>query len=56
MKSLQVDSIDIQLQRKAIKNLYIRVTPPVGQVTVSVPKRLSERAVMQFINERLPWI
>lgn len=56
MKHLRLDSIDIQLYRKAIKNLYIKVSPPVGQVTVSVPKRLSERAVLQFINERLPWI
>ena len=56
MEIIQVDSIDIHLQRKAIKNLYIRVKPPVGQVTVSIPKRLSDKAVMQFITERLPWI
>lgn len=56
MEIIQVESIDIQLHRKAIKNLYIRVKPPVGQVTVSIPKRLSDRVVMQFITERLPWI
>lgn len=56
MEIIQVDSIDIQLQRKSIKNLYIRVKPPVGQVTVSVPKRLSDKAVLQFVSERLPWI
>ena len=56
MKLIQIDSIDIQLQRKAIKNLYIRVTPPVGQVSVSIPQRLSDKVVMQFITERLPWI
>lgn len=56
MEIIQVDSIDIHLQRKAIKNLYIRVKPPVGQVTVSIPKRLSDKVVMQFISERLPWI
>ena len=56
MKSIQVDSIDIELHRKAIKNLYIRIKPPLGQVTVSVPKRLSDKALMQFITERLPWI
>ena len=56
MEIIQVDSIDIQLHRKAIKNLYIRVKPPIGQVTVSVPKRISDKAVLQFITERLPWI
>lgn len=56
MKSIKVDSIDIQLHRKVIKNLYIRVMPPSGQVTVSIPKRLSEQVVMEFITERLPWI
>ena len=56
METIQVDSIDIHLYRKTIKNLYIRVNPPNGQVTVSVPKRLSDKGVQQFITERLPWI
>ena len=56
MEIIQVDSINIHLQRKAIKNLYIRIKPPVGQVTVSIPKRLNDKALMQFITERLPWI
>lgn len=56
MKNIQIDAIDINLNRKAIKNLYIRIKPPAGQVVVSVPMHLSDKQVMQFINERLDWI
>ncbi|MDO5667484.1 MAG: SprT family zinc-dependent metalloprotease [Alcaligenaceae bacterium] len=56
MKIMQLDGIVIVLQRKAIKNLYIRVLPPTGQVTVSIPKQLSEQTVMEFITAKLPWI
>lgn len=56
MKNIRLDTLEIRLQRKAIKNLYIRVTPPSGQVTVSIPMRLSEQTVRQFIIEKLPWI
>ncbi|WP_432786806.1 hypothetical protein AAEX37_00866 [Oligella sp. MSHR50489EDL] len=56
MKTIQIDSIDIQIHQKAIKNLYIRVLPPAGQVVVSLPKRMSEQMAMEFIIQRLPWI
>lgn len=51
-----VDSQPILLQRKSIRNLYIRVKPPLGHVTVSAPYQASDEYVMQFIHDRWPWV
>lgn len=53
---LDIDSVCVQLQRKAIKNLYIRVLPPDGQVQISAPLRMSETTIRSVVIERLPWI
>ena len=53
---LDIHSVCVQLQRKAIKNLYIRVLPPDGQVNISAPLRMSETTIRSVVIERLPWI
>ena len=52
MKIIRIDSIPIKLHFKAIKNLYIRVLPPAGEVVVSVPQRMGEELALAFINQR----
>ena len=53
---LHIDSVCVQLQRKAIKNLYIHVLAPNGQIQVSAPLRMSETTIRSVVIERLPWI
>ncbi|MDO5425218.1 MAG: SprT family zinc-dependent metalloprotease [Eubacteriales bacterium] len=43
------------LERKSIKNMYIRVRPD-GTVHVSAPKRMSLRRIEQALNEKQDWI
>lgn len=53
---LQIDGIQIDLQRKAVKNINFRIRPPDGRVSVSAPVRMSESAVVAAIHSRLDWI
>jgi predicted metal-dependent hydrolase len=53
---MQVGSLDIALQRKAIKNLHIKVIPPEGLIQVSAPENLSDTAIRIAIVQRIPWI
>ena len=46
----------LQIQRKNIKNLYIRVVPPDGRVQISAPKRMPGHLIREAIEKRLPWI
>ena len=48
-------SIPYTITRKKIKNLYLRVHPD-GTVTVSAPKRLSDKAIRDFVNSKSDWI
>lgn len=45
----------LTITRKKIKNMYLRVHPD-GTVTVSAPKRLSDKAIREFVNSKADWI
>lgn len=46
----------VELQRKRVKNVNLRVYPQEGRVVVSCPKRLPRRAVVRFLNQKQSWI
>ncbi len=54
--SLMVSGISIEVSRKRIKNLYVRVNRNTGLVRVSCPYMISDYALEQFILSRLKWI
>ncbi|MEX2409867.1 MAG: SprT family zinc-dependent metalloprotease [Candidatus Paceibacterota bacterium] len=46
----------IDVLRKNVKNLNLRVYPAERRVRISVPRRLPEKALIRFLEEKLPWI
>jgi hypothetical protein len=48
--------VDIQVTRKDIRTLRLRVHAPDGRVTLSAPAALAPEAVEAFARERLAWI
>lgn len=55
-KQIEIDGVFLQLQRKAIKSIYIKVLPSGGQVLVSAPFKISEASIRIAILERIAWI
>ncbi len=53
---LTIGSLDIQLQRKAIKHLHISVMPPDGRIRVAAPELMTETAIRMAVIHRIPWI
>lgn len=53
---LTISDINIEIIRKNIKNIHLRVTTPNGEVVVSAPKRVSERIIADFVSSKLDWI
>lgn len=51
-----VGGIDIQVTKKKIKNMYIRVLPPEGAVLITVPENTSDDALRMFAVSRIAWI
>ncbi|CAM3392973.1 Zinc metalloprotease [Xenorhabdus nematophila ATCC 19061] len=56
MAQLKIGEIDMQLNRKAIKNLHISVLPPDGIVRISAPMHMSDTAIRMAVISRIPWI
>lgn len=52
---MQLTNFHLTITRKKIKNMYLRVNPD-GTVSVSAPKRLSDKAIREFVNSKTDWI
>ena len=54
--TITIDDIEIEVTRKRVKHINLRIYPPDGQVRVSIPRWLSEAQARRFIRERMAWI
>lgn len=56
MPQVQIGTLSLQLNRKAIKNLHISVLPPDGRIRVSAPEHMTDTAIHMAVVSRIPWI
>ena len=53
---LPVDGHTVLVQRKSIKNMYLRVDPETGWLKVSAPRFTPDLAIVSFVRSRSEWI
>lgn len=53
---LVIEGIEVRLERKAIKNIYLSVCPPLGEVALRVPLGASEKEIWELLRSKLAWI
>lgn len=53
---MQIGDLVINLVRKDIKNLYIKVYPPNGEVRIVAPRYLDEATIAKFAIAKQDWI
>lgn len=53
---IEIDGISIELIRKAIKSINLRIYPPDGVVRVTAPMRYSEQLIRQHLQTKSDWI
>jgi len=56
MNQIQIDDIYISIEKKRIKNMYIRVTPPLGQVKLTAPFGSSDKYIYNFAVSKIDWV
>jgi len=56
MKSLTLNGLTIAVERKRIKNMYIRVYPPDGGVKITAPLQATDAAICRFAESRAAWV
>ena len=55
-EKILIENIEITLKRKNIKNMYLRVLPPAGDVVISAPLFVSDDDIANFVKFRKDWI
>lgn len=55
-KIVKIDNLEILILRKHIKNLYLKILPPDGEVRLSAPFGIDDHIIKMFIVKKLPWI
>ena len=53
---IQLEGIPIDVTRKKIKNMHLRVHPPEGAVRISAPTRMAMATIHDFALSKLDWI
>ncbi len=54
-KIIKIGGLDIEIiKRSRQKNLYIRVTPPDGNIIISVPARTPGKIIKNFVLRKIP--
>ncbi len=53
---IEIDGIPIEILRKPIKNMHLRIYPPDGRVRVSAPLRLSLNHILQQLHMKKEWL
>jgi predicted metal-dependent hydrolase len=53
---LQFGDVNIQVVRKNVKNINLRVAAPDGAVTVSAPLGMKPERIQRFVESKLNWI
>ena len=53
---IQLKDLEIAIARKKIKNIYLKVCPPAGEVLISAPHQVSMETIRGFVISKLSWI
>lgn len=56
MTKIIIDDIEIEVIKKNIKNIYLSVQSPNGQVKISAPKKITDDRIRSFAVSKLSWI
>lgn len=53
---MKIGNIEIDVERKQIKNMHLSVYPPNGRVHISVPSYLNDNDIQSFIVSKWDWV
>ena len=51
-----IENIAVTVRKKNIKNMYIRILPPNGEVMVSAPLSVGDEEIIGFVSSKKDWI
>ena len=55
-KTIIIDGLEIELTRKRIKRINMRIKAPDGRICISAPYNVSESEIISFVMSKRTWI
>ncbi len=55
-KTITVGEFQIEVTKKKMKNMRLRVLPPDGKICISAPKNVSDKKIYDFVLSHTEWI
>jgi len=55
-KMIHIDGLEVELTRKRIKRMNMRIKEPDGRIVISAPYLVSDRDVIAFVRSKRDWI
>jgi len=56
MEQLNLGNITVDVVRKSIKNIHLRVYSPEGRVRISAPNRIDLATIRAFAISKISWV
>lgn len=56
MEQIIFNNIPMEIERKKIKNMYLKILPPDGKVLISAPIRMPAEEIRRFVQLKYEWI
>ena len=56
MERVEIGGIAVEVTRKRIRNMNLKVLPPDGRVALSAPLSVSDSSIRDFVESRREWI
>lgn len=56
IKKIVISNIEIEINKKSIKNMYLKVSKQDGKVRISAPLRMKDEDIMNFARNKMDWI
>lgn len=56
MKIIKIRDLEIEVEKKKIKNMYLKILPPNGRIHISAPISMNNDRIQSFVLDKLEWI
>lgn len=56
MQQIQIGNLTVEVKKKNIRNIHLRVIAPTGSVRISAPARMDLDIIRNFVVSKLGWI
>lgn len=56
MKKIDINGFIIEVEKKKIKNMYLKILPPDGRIHISAPVGMREYQIRAFVISKQAWI